>query len=80
MQPVHARVLGIGRHGKQLSVKLSEEGDAAIWKYSEQTLRTHNVVIAIGRSGDYRRLNVPGEELPKVSNRLHDAKEFAGKQ
>ena len=81
MQPVHARVLGIGRHGKQLSVKLSEESDAGhLEQYSEQTLRTHNVVIAIGRSGDYRRLNVPGEELPKVSNRLHDAKEFAGKR
>ena len=81
VQPVHARVNSIGRQGKQLSIKLSEQSDGAnLELHSEHTLRAHNVVIAIGRSGDYRRLNIPGEELPKVSNRLHDAKEFAGKQ
>ncbi len=36
-------------------------------------------VIAIGRSGDYRKLGVLGEELNKVSNRLHDPKEYKGK-
>ena len=37
------------------------------------------VIIAIGRSGDFRRLGVPGEELDKVANRLHDPADFAGK-
>jgi thioredoxin reductase/ferredoxin len=37
------------------------------------------VVVAIGRSGNYRKLGVPGEESGKVFNRLHDPKEFAGK-
>jgi NosR/NirI family transcriptional regulator, nitrous oxide reductase regulator len=41
--------------------------------------RARGVVIAIGRSGNHRRLNVPGEELDKVFNRLYDPKEFAGK-
>ena len=36
------------------------------------------VLIAIGRSGEFRRLGVPGEELDKVSNRLHDPKDFGG--
>ncbi len=38
------------------------------------------VIVAIGQSGNFRKLNVPGEELGKVSNRLHDPKEFANKQ
>ena len=42
-------------------------------------VRARRVIIAIGRTGDYRRLNVPGEELDKVSNRLIDPHEFAGK-
>ncbi|MEZ5987579.1 MAG: NAD(P)-binding domain-containing protein [Planctomycetota bacterium] len=41
-------------------------------------LRALRVVVAIGRSGNFRRLGVPGEDLPKVYNRLHDPKAFAG--
>ena len=37
------------------------------------------VVVAIGRSGDFRKMNIPGEDLDKVSNRLHDPKAFNGK-
>ena len=37
------------------------------------------VVVSIGRSGNFRKLGVPGEELDKVMNRLHDPKEFAGR-
>ena len=33
-----------------------------------------------GKSGDHRRLGVPGENLDKVFNRLHDPKDFAGQQ
>ncbi len=40
-------------------------------------VETHAVVIAIGRSGNYRKLGVPGEELDKVMNRLHDPKDYA---
>jgi len=35
-------------------------------------------IIAIGRSGNYRTLNIPGEQLSKVMNRLHDPSEYAG--
>ncbi len=41
--------------------------------------QARRVIVAIGRSGDFRRLGVPGEELDKVANRLHDPAEFAGK-
>ena len=40
--------------------------------------RARHVLIAIGRSGDYRRLGVPGEELSKVYHRLHDPADFGG--
>lgn len=38
-----------------------------------RTLLAHRVVIAIGRSGNFRKLNVPGEALDKVANRFIDA-------
>jgi len=38
------------------------------------------VLVAIGRSGDFRRLGVPGEDLDKVYNRLHDPNDFRGRR
>jgi len=43
------------------------------------TARAQRVIVAIGRTGNFRKLNVPGEGLDKVSNRLIDAKEYAGR-
>ena len=43
-------------------------------------LRARRVLVAIGRAGDHRRLGVPGEDLDKVSNRLHDPRDFAGQR
>ena len=37
-----------------------------------KTLKAHRVIVAIGRSGNYRKLNIVGENLDKVSNRLID--------
>jgi len=39
-------------------------------------VRARRVIVAIGRSGDHRRLGIPGEDLDKVSNRLHDPADF----
>jgi len=39
-----------------------------------------NVIVAIGKSGDARRLNIPGEEMPKVFNRLFDPRDTLGKK
>lgn len=44
-----------------------------------EPVRALRVVVAIGRSGNFRRLGVPGEDLGKVSNRLHDPREHAGR-
>ncbi|MBL1218447.1 MAG: 4Fe-4S binding protein [Planctomycetes bacterium] len=45
-----------------------------------QPVRARTVLVAIGRSGNHRTLNVPGEDLPKVYNRLHDPKDYAGQR
>jgi len=41
-------------------------------------LVARHAIVALGRSGEFRRLGVPGEDLPKVYNRLHDAAKFRG--
>jgi len=46
----------------------------------EAPLGARRVLVAIGRSGAFRKLDVPGENLPKVYNRLHDPAEFSGKR
>jgi cation diffusion facilitator CzcD-associated flavoprotein CzcO len=45
----------------------------------DEPVKAKRVIVAIGRSGNFRKLGVPGEELDKVYNRLHDPQEFAGK-
>ena len=45
-----------------------------------ERLLAHRIVVAIGRSGNYRKLNVPGEELEKVSNRLIDPSQYQDKK
>ena len=60
----------IERKDGQLSVELKDSDPIAC----------HHVVVAIGRSGNFRRLNVPGEELDKVTNRLHDPAAYVGKK
>jgi thioredoxin reductase/ferredoxin len=52
---------------------LLHEGD------TKAVYRARRAIVAIGRSGNHRRLNVPGEDSDKVSNRLYDPKDFAGK-
>jgi NosR/NirI family transcriptional regulator, nitrous oxide reductase regulator len=43
-----------------------------------ENVHAQRVIIAIGRSGNFRKLGVPGEDLDKVFNRLHDPKDFCG--
>jgi len=43
---------------------------------NSDTLKAKHVIVAIGRSGNFRKMNIPGEDLDKVVNRLHDPAEF----
>ncbi len=68
IQPRHMRVERIARKSGLLEV-INPNGE---------NLLAHRVIVAIGRSGNFRKLNVPGEEKDKVYNRLHDPKDYCG--
>jgi thioredoxin reductase/NAD-dependent dihydropyrimidine dehydrogenase PreA subunit len=47
-------------------------------KTTRQSYRTRAVLLAIGRRGTPRKLDVPGEDLPKVVYRLIDPEQYRG--
>jgi putative YpdA family bacillithiol system oxidoreductase len=59
-----------------------KRGDDGIFKVRSvnNEYRAHNVILALGRAGDPRKLGVPGEELPKVMYRLIEADHYVNKQ
>lgn len=72
------RGAGIELHRARIE-RLERSGDLILLHHAEGApFRALRVIVAIGRSGDHRKLGVPGEDLPKVSNRLHDPAVFAG--
>lgn len=70
VETVQAKIDRIERRDGELHL---HHGDGA-------TTRARRVIVAIGRSGNFRRLGVPGEDRDKVMNRLHDPKVYAGKK
>ena len=68
LDPIQRTVDSVERVGGKLQVKC-EEGDSFV---------ADRVVVAVGRGGEHRRLDVAGEELGHVSNRLHDPADFSG--
>ena len=70
IRPRQGRAVRLERDGEVLSVH-GEGGE--LW-------RARRVLVAIGRSGNFRRLGIPGEDLDKVYNRLHDPRDFAGQK
>ncbi len=66
-----ARIERIERKG---SLLLLHHGD------KKTITKARRAITAIGRSGNHRKLGVPGEDLDKVFNRLYDPKEFVGQQ
>lgn len=58
---------------------LSGEKGAFIAHTDGQDFYALRVILAIGKSGDHRKLGVPGEDLPHVFNRLIDPKDFDSK-
>ena len=70
IQTTRAKVQRICREGGVLCVDF----------FKGAPVKAQRVIVAIGRTGNFRKLNVPGEGLDKVSNRLIDASEHAGQQ
>jgi thioredoxin reductase/ferredoxin len=67
--PEPARVLYVRRKPAGLEVVVDDG----------RIVGAHRVIVAVGRSGDFRRLHVEGESRDKVSNRMHDPNDFAAK-
>lgn len=71
----------------QLKINYSEqmeaierEGDTFVVHSATKRYHTRAVLLAIGRRGSPRMLQVPGEELPKVAYRLADPERFTGQK
>lgn len=72
IQITSGRIEKIAKQGGVFVLNNANAKEGESW----QALR---VVVGIGRSGNFRKLNVPGEDLDKVMNRLHDPKDYSGK-
>ncbi|HYM82321.1 MAG TPA: NAD(P)-binding domain-containing protein [Candidatus Limnocylindria bacterium] len=70
IHPLAARAEKIERSGRGYAVR-QDDG---------QVLAARCVLIAIGRSGSFRMLGVPGEQRDKVYNRLHDPTDFTARE
>jgi len=71
-----ARIERIERRGDRLLLHAGSDGSGR-----SEPVAARRVIVAIGRSGNHRRLGVPGEEdADRVFNRLYDPKEFTGQR
>ena len=68
IEPIAEHAERIEQKGKHLEVVCS----------SGRRIKALRAVLGLGRSGNFRTLDVPGEDLDKVYNRLHDPKDFCG--
>lgn len=57
--------------------KIERENDYLLLTTQEKNFKALRVILAIGKSGNSRMLNVPGEDLTKVYNRLFDPEDSA---
>ena len=73
---VKEQVLNVSFNERMETVHKTERGYEV--KTSKNTYQTANVLLAIGRQGTPRRLEVPGEDQPKVVYRLIDPEQYRG--
>lgn len=70
VEPVPKRIEKVERKGGELHV---------VHPKGEAVTRAKRVIVAIGRSGNYRKLGVPGQDKDKVYHRLYDPTDYDGK-
>jgi thioredoxin reductase (NADPH) len=76
---VRDHVLNV-RFGEAVEDVQRQDGTFLIRSSKGTTLRARTVVLALGRRGTPRKLNIPGEELSKVMYRLIDAESYQGQK
>ena len=59
--------------------RVEKKGDLLLVHAGGKTIAALRVIIAIGRSGNYRKLACAGETLDKVYHRLYDPNDYRGK-
>ncbi len=72
----HARVSHVKRTGGAFEIHYTPQASSG--GRESEVLRARRVIVGIGRSGNFRKLGVPGEDLDKVYNRLHDPADYCG--
>jgi thioredoxin reductase/Pyruvate/2-oxoacid:ferredoxin oxidoreductase delta subunit len=60
--------------------RITREGGCFVLTADNASHRAHAVVLALGRRGTPRRLNVPGEDLPIVFYDIAEMSDFAGRR
>ncbi|MDR2196258.1 MAG: NAD(P)-binding domain-containing protein, partial [Gallionellaceae bacterium] len=71
---------GLTLHLGERMETIEPAGDGFIVKTAAQSYATRVVLLAIGRRGTPRKLDVPGEDLPKVTYSLTDASQYHGQR
>ena len=74
------RKTGVKINYRERVEDITRESAGFVVKTSRAQYRARSVLLAIGRRGTPRKLNVPGEELPKVVYRLIDPEQYAGQK
>ncbi|MEY4763655.1 MAG: hypothetical protein RI907_328 [Pseudomonadota bacterium] len=69
---------GLQIHYNERMEAIERRGETFVVKTNQGELHTRSVLLAIGRRGSPRKLEVPGEETPKVVYRLVDAEQYKG--
>lgn len=73
-----------GEHGIEVTRAavdhISRSGGLLHLHTKDGVIKARRVIVAIGRTGNFRKLNVPGEGLDKVSNRLIDPTKCSGRR
>lgn len=69
---------GLKINGGERVDRVERDGEGFVVHSTKTAYRTRTVLLAIGRRGTPRKLEIPGEELPKVVYRLVDPWQYCG--
>lgn len=70
--------LNIRENSRVETLRRDKDGVFEVRVAGGETLLARAVIVAVGKSGSTRRLFVPGEELPKVTDKLYSPLDYSG--
>jgi thioredoxin reductase/NAD-dependent dihydropyrimidine dehydrogenase PreA subunit len=72
------RKTGLKIHFRECMEAVESDGEGFVVRTNQGVHRTRSVLLTMGRRGTPRKLEVPGEETPKVVYRLIDPAQYGG--